>query len=137
MTDTLTSAQRSALMAKVKGTNTDPEMRVRKALHRRGYRYRLHAKNLPGRPDISFSGRKVAVFVHGCFWHRHPGCKKTTTPKTRTRFWKRKFSENVKRDQRNLNALGKLGWRTMVVWECEAENLESLMPSIERFLAGK
>ena len=136
MADTLTPVRRSALMSNVKGKNTDPEMRLRKALHRRGYRYRLHTKILPGRPDISFPGRKIAVFVHGCFWHRHPGCKKSTTPKTRTSFWKRKFSDNVKRDRRNLDALEKLGWRTMVIWECETEDLQNLIPRIEQFLAS-
>ena len=120
MVDTLTVEQRSALMAKIRGVDTKPELFVRKALYARGYRYRLHAKDLPGRPDLVFRKRRAVVFVHGCFWHRH-GCKKTTHPKSRHDYWQEKFASNVARDKRNQEQLTEDGWRVFVVWECELE----------------
>ena len=118
--DTLTVEQRSALMARVRGVDTKPELFVRKALYARGYRYRLHVRDLPGRPDLVFRKRRTVVFVHGCFWHRH-GCKKTTHPKSRQDYWEAKFANNVARDKRNLAQLIDDGWRVFVVWECETE----------------
>ena len=107
---------------------------MRKLLHRLGYRFRLHRRNLPGTPDICFPGRKKAIFVHGCFWHRHEGCRRTTTPRTRASFWEDKFQQNVVRDRANLNNLGELGWSVMVVWECETADLEALAARLAGFL---
>lgn len=119
MADVVDSATRSRMMAGIRGANTQPEVRLRKALHRRGLRFRLHRAGLPGRPDIVFPGRMAAVMVHGCFWHRHPGCRFATVPATRPEFWQEKFRANVERDARNVAALRKLGWRVRVVWECD------------------
>jgi len=106
-------------MSRVRQKNTKPEIVVRQVLHAMGYRFRLHNKDLPGTPDIVFPGRRKAIFVHGCFWHRHPGCKKASTPKTRVDFWASKFAANEARDARKLAELQELGWATMTVWECE------------------
>lgn len=112
---------RSAQMARVRGKDTKPELKVRRALHAAGLRYRLHAKELPGRPDIVFRSRRVAVFVHGCFWHRHddPGCKLARMPKSRLEFWAPKLTANAERDRRNIQALTAQGWTVEVVWECD------------------
>ena len=133
MVDTLTPEQRSALMARVKGVDTKPEMYVRRALHARGYRYRVHVANLPGRPDLVFRKRRTAVFVHGCFWHRH-GCKRSSEPKTRTDYWRDKFAANVARDKRNEERLVRDGWRVFVVWECEIDADETLLKRLVEFL---
>ncbi len=131
MVDTLSPEERSALMARIRGVDTKPEMTVRRALHARGYRYRLHGRGLPGRPDLVFRKRRKAVFVHGCFWHRH-GCKKTTQPKSRQEYWQDKFAKNVARDRRNAEQLALDGWQVIVVWECEVETDEQLL---ERLVA--
>ena len=115
--DTVDSATRSRIMARVGQKDTDPEMRLRRALHNIGLRYRLHDRNLPGSPDIVFPRFGAVLFVHGCFWHRH-GCKATTTPASNAEFWRNKFEENMARDRRNVEALLNLGWRVAVVWEC-------------------
>jgi DNA mismatch endonuclease (patch repair protein) len=119
MVDTLTPAQRSAVMARIRGKDTAPELAVRSLLRRMGYRFRVHRRDLPGSPDIVLSGRGVVVFVHGCFWHRHRGCRHAATPASRARFWRLKFERNVERDARNRVALRRLGWRVITVWECE------------------
>ena len=119
MVDKLTKEHRSWNMSRIKGKDTKPEIIVRSMLHRMGYRYRLHAKNLPGRPDIVLPKYKTVIFVHGCFWHRHKGCKETTTPKTRTEFWEEKFAGNVARDKKKAAALRRLGWKVITVWECQ------------------
>jgi len=124
--DTLTPPQRSRLMSRVRGRNTRPEMLVRRLLHSLGYRYRLHRSDLPGRPDLTFPGRKVVIFVHGCFWHRHAKCKKATTPASNRDYWLAKFRQNKMRDRRKQRELEKLGWRVVVVWECETADLKSL-----------
>jgi DNA mismatch endonuclease (patch repair protein) len=111
------------MMASIKGSNTGPEIALRKALHALGLRYRLHDRKLPGRPDIVLPRWKAVVFVHGCFWHRHEGCRYATIPATRPQFWKDKFAANVSRDQRNLDGLAAAGWRTRVVWECDLKAL--------------
>ena len=121
-------------MARIGSKDTEPELTVRKLLHGLGYRYRLHRRDLPGTPDICFPGRKKAVFVHGCFWHRH-GCRRTTTPGTRTSYWTQKFDRNVVRDRRNLTDLDELGWKTLVVWECEVADLASLTERLVAFLS--
>jgi DNA mismatch endonuclease (patch repair protein) len=119
MTDTLTKAQRSKLMSKVRGRDTKPEWILRCGLHRLGFRYRLRNNRLPGRPDLVFHKFGAVVFVHGCFWHRHRGCKVASTPKSNVDFWNEKFANTVKRDRRVKRALERNGWRVLVVWECE------------------
>lgn len=120
-TDRLSPAQRSARMALVRSRDTGPEWRVRRFLHARGFRYKLHDKIAGARPDLVFPGRKTVVFVHGCIWHRHPdpACPLTRTPKTRIDFWERKFAQNVARDQRQRVALEAEGWRVLIIWECQ------------------
>lgn len=130
-------AARSANMARIGAKDTGPELAVRRLLHRLGYRYRLHKRELPGRPDICFPGRKKAIFVHGCFWHRHDGCRRTTTPKTRTAFWKDKFDKNVVRDRTNMMDMGAIGWKAMVVWECETTDIEALGSRLVEFIDGE
>lgn len=109
-------------MANIKGSNTGPEIALRKALHALGLRFRLYDRKLPGRPDIVLSRWKAVVFVHGCFWHRHEGCRYATVPATRPEFWNEKFVANVSRDQRNLESLAATGWRACVVWECDLKS---------------
>ena len=106
-------------MSRIKGRNTNPEVRLRSLLHRAGFRFRLHAKDLPGRPDVVLPKYRTAIFVHGCFWHRHPGCRNATTPSTRPEFWQQKFQSNVIRDARNRTELEAAGWKVKTVWECE------------------
>ena len=130
------SAARSANMAKIGPKDTRPELVVRRLLHGLGYRYRLHRRDLPGTPDICFPARKKVIFVHGCFWHRHDGCQRTTTPKTRASFWESKFQQNVVRDRMNLERLSDLDWEAMVVWECEIDDLDKLTPRLVAFLHG-
>lgn len=105
-------------MSGIKGKNTAPEMRVRKALHRAGFRFRLHDAKLPGKPDIILPKYKAAIFVHGCFWHRHEGCRNATLPKTNPEFWEEKFTRNLERDAENIAKLHRGGWRVGVIWEC-------------------
>ena len=131
--DTLTLEQRSALMARIRGVDTKPELFVRRALHGQGYRFRLHGRGLPGKPDIVFKKRKRAVFVHGCFWHRH-GCKRTTHPKSRQDYWQDKFAKNVARDRRNAALLEDDGWDVFVAWECEVDSDETLLQRLMEFL---
>lgn len=119
MVDVVSSKVRSRMMAGIGGKDTKPELTLRKGLFALGLRYRLHDRKLPGRPDIVLSRWNAVVFVHGCFWHRHPGCRFATTPATRIEFWLDKFEKNVARDQRNVVALQTLGWRVLVVWECD------------------
>lgn len=118
MTDVVDKQTRSRMMSGIRGKNTKPELALRKALHARGYRYRLHAARMPGRPDLVLQRYRAAIFVHGCFWHRHDGCRFTTFPSTRWEFWQAKFQSNVRRDQEVLQILVKEGWRVAVVWEC-------------------
>ncbi|MEN2991772.1 very short patch repair endonuclease [Tistrella sp. BH-R2-4] len=117
---------RSAQMARIKGRDTKPEMRVRKALHASGLRYRLHVKDLPGRPDLVFRSRRIAVFVHGCFWHRHPdpSCKLARMPKSNLDFWRPKLEGNRLRDIRIREQLEALGWSMIEVWECQTSRLD-------------
>jgi DNA mismatch endonuclease (patch repair protein) len=116
--DVVDAATRSRMMASIKGKNTQPEVRLRKALHAKGIRFRLHSPNLPGRPDIVFPRFKAVCFVHGCFWHRHKGCRYTTSPRTRPEFWQTKFASNIVRDRQNQEELMLVGWRIAIVWEC-------------------
>ena len=128
------SPQRSALMARVKGKDTKPEIVVRHTLYVKGFRYRLHRRDLPGTPDIVFVGRRKAILVHGCFWHRHEGCVRCTTPKTRVSYWLAKFKENIERDRRKLAELSTQGWSALVIWECETADSQYLEDRLERFL---
>lgn len=118
MTDVVDRATRSRMMSGIGGRDTKPEISVRKFLHARGFRYRIAPNNLPGRPDVVLPKYRTAIFVHGCFWHRHPGCKYATTPASRKQFWQAKFRENVARDERVVRELETLNWRVLIVWEC-------------------
>jgi DNA mismatch endonuclease (patch repair protein) len=123
----------SARMAKVKRKNTEPELRLRRALRALGLRTRAHVSDLPGTPDLVIPDSKLAIFVHGCFWHRHSGCDKATTPKTNRRFWLAKFEANVARDRRQARRLRKAGWSVLTVWECRIErNLQSVVRQVYR-----
>ena len=132
--DTLDPAARSALMGRIRGVDTGPERTVRRAAHRLGYRYRLHRRSLPGRPDLVFPARKAVIFVHGCFWHRHEGCSKASTPKTRIDFWTGKFARNVERDREVRDRLERAGWRVLVIWECEIRDRARLDTVLRDFL---
>lgn len=127
MSDTLDPATRSRTMAAVKSKDTAVELRVRRSLHRAGLRYRLHRRDLPGNPDVVFPSLRVAVFVHGCFWHRHAGCKRASTPASRTEYWLPKLARNAQRDAANSQHLANLGWTVVVVWECQAAPRELTM----------
>lgn len=129
--DTLSPQQRSERMSRVRSKDTKPELRVRRLFHSLGYRFRLRAKGLPCKPDFVLAKWETVVLVHGCFWHRHPGCPNTRTPKSKVKFWEDKFDENVQRDKRNQEALEDAGWRCFVVWECELDNLEPLSRRIQ------
>ena len=134
MTDRLTQAQRSENMRRIRSTDSRPEMVVRRLLHGLGYRYRLHVRSLPGKPDLVFGPRRAIIFIHGCFWHRHPGCPNTSTPASRTEFWLTKFAQNQARDERTVDTLLKLGWRVEVVWECEVRSKMHLTKRLTTFL---
>lgn len=121
-------------MAKVGPKNTKPEMVVRRIVHALGYRFRLHRKDLPGSPDLVFPRLHKALFVHGCFWHRHANCKKATTPKTRISFWNEKFRKNIERDERKERELRLQGWDVAVVWECETKKIEELTARLSHWL---
>jgi DNA mismatch endonuclease (patch repair protein) len=121
--DTVDRETRSKIMGSVRQRNTGPELRLRKALHRIGFRYRLNDRNLPGSPDIVFPKYRAVIFVHGCYWHRH-GCKYTSTPTTRRDFWLAKFKANIERDKENVHGLGEAGWRVLVIWECATKKIE-------------
>ena len=132
--DTLTPKERSERMRRVRGKNTAPEMIVRRLVHGLGYRFRLHDRRLPGRPDLVFAGRRKVIFVHGCFWHRHRRCRLATTPKTNVEFWTTKFQENVSRDSTIRRQLRAAGWNSLVIWQCELHNPEVLVERIRTFL---
>ena len=126
-TDIYTPEKRSAIMSKVKAADTIPERLLRRELHRSGFRFRLRSIHLPGRPDIVLNRYKTVVFVHGCFWHRHPGCKKTTVPIANRSFWKKKFAGNIERDAKKTECLEAMGWRVLIAWECEIVRQPSLV----------
>lgn len=136
MNDTLTPAQRSERMSRIRDVNTRPEMIVRRLIHKMGFRFRLHRKDLPGRPDLVFPRLHKVVFVHGCFWHRHsdPACRLARLPKSRLEFWLPKLEANQARDARNQMALTEAGWQVLVVWECELRDKEQLENKIREFL---
>ena len=139
VTDVVDQATRSRMMSGIGGRNTKPEIVVRKALFAAGFRFRLHSKDLPGCPDVVLPGRRVAVFVHGCFWHAHPGCRYAKTPASRREFWESKLAANVERDGRARKALLSEEWRVLVVWECatrSAEVREALPELLRRWIDG-
>jgi len=125
MTDHLTVSKRSWNMSRIRSKDTQPEMIVRKMLHNNGIRYRLHARDLPGKPDLSNKSKKFAIFVNGCFWHQHKGCKRASIPKSNTDYWIPKLEKNVNRLRENLETLDTMGYRTAVIWECEVNYLEN------------
>ena len=132
--DVHTPEQRSRNMAAIRGKDTHPEMKVRRLLHRFGYRYVLHGKNLPGKPDLVFPSRRKAIFVHGCYWHCHDCRFGSVVPKTNTAFWQEKRAKNVTRDLEQERALTSQGWSVLVVWECETKAPASLWPKLSGFL---
>jgi DNA mismatch endonuclease (patch repair protein) len=133
MVDVLTREQRSALMARIRGKNTRPELLVRKLAHSLGYRFRLHQRKLPGSPDIVFARLKKVILVHGCFWHRH-NCGYAYMPKSRRKFWAQKFASNISRDRRDRIALRRAGWDVLVIWECETKSNDLLRRRVSGFL---
>lgn len=127
--------QRSRLMAKIRSRDTRPELAVRRRLHARGFRFRLHRKDLPGSPDVVLPRFRTAIFVHGCFWHQHPGCRRAALPSTRTRWWRQKLQRNVERDRRAVSCLRAAGWRVHVLWECEIrDDVEGVLDDLCRNL---
>ncbi|PTD98317.1 very short patch repair endonuclease [Pandoraea apista] len=132
--DRLSTEHRSWLMSRVGAKNTAPELAVRKLLFSMGYRYRLHGKALPGRPDIVFPGRRKVIFVNGCFWHGHESCRYGRLPRSRIDFWADKIARNRERDSRNVEQLRQQGWRTLTVWQCELKNFEELAQKLYDFL---
>lgn len=134
MTDVFTPEKRSDVMSRIKGRNTKPELVVRSLLHRMGYRFRLHRADLPGKPDIVLPRYQTVIFVHGCFWHRHKGCRLAYTPKSRTEFWSVKFESNMTRDKQVKSKLEFLGWQVIIVWECELRGPSQLSSRIDSAL---
>lgn len=134
MTDTVDKQTRSRVMSRVQHKNTRPEMVVRRLVHGAGFRYRLHAKDLPGKPDLVFRTRRKVIFVHGCFWHRHSGCKLARLPKSRLDFWEPKLEKNKERDQRDIATLRQSGWEVLVVWECQLKDHQRLLKELVEFL---
>lgn len=135
MVDLLTAERRSWNMSRIRSRDTGPELILRSMLHRAGFRFRLHDRSLPGTPDIVMKKHRAAILVHGCYWHRHEGCRNATTPSSRTDFWKDKFAATVSRDERNIEALKELGWKPVVVWECDLKKRpEQVMVEIRRKL---
>lgn len=133
--DRISVEKRSANMSKVKSKDTKPELIVRALLHRNGLRFRLHRKDLPGHPDIVLPKYKIAIFVHGCFWHQHPGCRKATVPKQNTEFWLSKLQKNCERDKKNKAALLELGWKVVVLWECDiCKDTNSIMKNVLNYI---
>lgn len=133
MVDVVDKTTRSRMMSGIRGKNTSPEMIVRRFLHAKGLRYRLHVKDMPGKPDLVFPRHEAVLFVHGCFWHRHSGCKYSTTPGSNQDFWLKKFDDNVRRDADAIRKLRKAGWRVFVIWECQTTEklLEALFKKIK------
>jgi DNA mismatch endonuclease (patch repair protein) len=135
--DVPVSPARSANMSRIGQKDTAPELAVRRLLHRLGARFRLHRRDLPGTPDIVLPGRRLVILVHGCFWHRHPGCRFAYMPKTRIEFWRTKFARNVMRDRAVEKALSALDWRVHVIWECETHDKKTLSARLAKILSQK
>ncbi len=134
MTDVFTEEKRSWIMSRVKNRDTRPEMLVRSVVHRLGFRFRLHDRDLPGHPDIILPRHRKIIFVHGCFWHSHPQCPRAKRPDDNRDFWEQKLSRNVERDASNQKKLSEIGWDVLVVWECETKDAARLLRKLESFL---
>lgn len=134
MADRISSEHRSWNMSRIRTKDTIPEKRVRSFLHKAGSRFRLHVKNLPGSPDIVLRKYRTVVFVHGCYWHRHKSCKFAYEPKSRQEFWIEKFRQNVERDERNCEELKELGWKVLIIWECETTDMETVAITLKEIL---
>lgn len=134
--DRISAVQRSENMRRIRSAGMKPEMIVRRLVYGLGFRYRLHRHDLPGRPDLVFASRSSVIQVHGCFWHQHPGCKLARMPKTRQAYWKQKLERNRARDANNLRLLEEKGWRVLVIWECETQELEQLKLRVHDFLTA-
>ncbi|MEZ2347536.1 very short patch repair endonuclease [Terriglobus sp. RCC_193] len=132
--DSLDARRRSENMRRIRSKNSKPEIFLRSLLHKAGYRFRLHRTDLPGKPDVVFPGRRKVIFVHGCFWHQHSGCREGRLPGTRPEYWVPKLQRNVARDLANSVSLEKLGWRMLIIWECEIESSPGLLSKVEDFL---
>jgi len=135
MVDHLTKEKRSWNMSRIRSKDTKPEMIVRSLLHRMGFRFRLHRKDLPGKPDIVLPKYKIVIFVHGCFWHGHKACKRGNTPKTNRKYWFPKINKNKERDKKHRRKLKKQGWNTVVIWECQCNNRKVLDRIVEKYLS--
>ena len=135
MTDSLTPERRSENMRQIRSKNTKPERIVRSIVHRMGFRYRLHASDLPGKPDMTFRSRKKVIFIHGCFWHQHSDCREGRIPSSRPEYWLSKLRRNQERDAAHLVELKRSGWKSLIVWECELANTSKLERKLRRFLA--
>ncbi len=136
MVDKFSKHKRSEIMSHIKSKNTKPEITVRKIIYSLGYRYRLHRKDLPGKPDLAFIKKKKVIFINGCFWHGHSGCKKSALPDTNYEFWNDKIKNNVNRDTQNYKLLEDMGWKYLLIWQCEIKNynLENIKSNIIHFL---
>lgn len=132
--DHLTTEKRSWNMGRIKSKNTKPEVQVRSFLHVNGFRFRLNSKTLPGKPDIVLKKYNTVIFIHGCFWHRHKGCKRCSTPKSNEQYWLNKFERNIFRDKNNTKQLKKLGYQVLIIWECQVENQKILKKLILKIL---
>jgi len=133
MADRISKEKRSRNMSRIKSGDTKPELAVRKALHAHGLRFRLHRKDLPGTPDIVLPKHSTVIFVHGCFWHRHKGCRFAYTPKSRMEFWQAKFDSNIERDRRVAQKLSDAGWRVLIIWECETRDPNKISNIIQKY----
>ncbi len=136
MADVFSQQKRSEIMGRVKSENTRPEIRVRRRLHALGYRFRLHRKDLPGKPDLTLPKHKTVIFVHGCFWHGHPGCKHAALPASNHEYWQAKIGRNAARDRKNQQLLAEQGWRVLVLWECRMRTAEALDGELRRLIRG-
>ena len=136
MADTLSTAERSERMALIRSKDTGPEMAIRSLVHGLGYRYRLHGPRVPGRPDLVFAGRRKVIFVHGCFWHRHPdsSCKLARLPRSRLDFWRPKLEKNRQRDDEVARELAEQGWKALTIWECQLDNMADIAEKVRSFL---
>lgn len=134
MADTLSPKERSERMSRIRSKDSNPEMKLRRLVHGLGFRYRLHVKELPGKPDLVFPARRAVIFMHGCFWHRHEGCKLARLPKSKLDFWMAKLEANRQRDLLHQRKLLDLGWRVLVIWECELNDAEHVSRVVRKFL---
>jgi DNA mismatch endonuclease (patch repair protein) len=134
--DIVSPETRSRMMSGIRGKNTRPELVVRKAAHALGYRFRLHRNDLPGSPDLTFPSQNTVLFVHGCYWHRHEGCKYCYNPKSNVEFWSSKFNKNVARDERVREELEQRGWRVVTLWECETADMDGLRERLQEIFGS-